>query len=81
MQSHNEKSPQIIDVRKIAPCYRHSLIFQTFDELQPGETFILVNDHVPTPLYHQFLHERADLFKWNYLEEGPNVWRIQIGKQ
>jgi uncharacterized protein (DUF2249 family) len=81
MQPHHEKPLQEIDVRQIAPRHRHSLIFQTFDALQTGETFILVNDHAPTPLYYQFLHERADRFSWDYLEEGPDVWRVQIGKQ
>lgn len=70
----------LIDVRRLAPRERHPLIFQTFDKLAPGETFILVNDHDPRPLYYQFLHERPDQFTWNYLEQGPEVWRVQIGK-
>ena len=43
-----------------------------------GQGFELVNDHAPTPLYYQFLHERADKFTWTYLEEGPEVWRVLI---
>lgn len=69
-----------IDVRTITSRERHPLIFQTFDSLQPGEAFILVNDHEPRPLYYQFLHERENQFTWAYLEEGPEVWRAQIGK-
>ncbi len=67
-----------IDVRNIIPRDRHALIFQTFDQLEIGHAFELVNDHSPRPLYYQFLHERADLFEWVYLEEGPQVWRVQI---
>ena len=67
-----------IDVRTIQPRDRHPLIFRTFDDLNPGESFELVNDHAPKPLYYQFLHERTDQFEWEYLEEGPDVWRVRI---
>jgi uncharacterized protein (DUF2249 family) len=67
-----------VDVRSIPPRDRHPLIFDTFDSLQPGETMELVNDHAPTPLYYQFLHERAGQFAWEYVEEGPEVWRAHI---
>lgn len=70
-----------IDVRSIPPRDRHPLIFTTFDGLQPGESFLLVNDHAPKPLYYQFLHERTDQFNWQYLEEGPEVWRVRIEKR
>ena len=69
---------QQIDVRTIAPRQRHPLIFSTFDSLAVDESFELVNDHAPTPLYYQFLHERANQFDWAYLEEGPETWRVQI---
>lgn len=39
-----------LDVRQIAPRERHSLIFATFDRLQSGEAFLLVNDHNPVRL-------------------------------
>lgn len=72
--------PQV-DVRTIAPRERHPLIFATFDALQPGESFELVNDHAPTPLYYQFLHERPDSFEWAYQEQGPDVWRVTITRK
>jgi uncharacterized protein (DUF2249 family) len=71
---------QIIDVRQVVPRERHPLIFQTFDALAPGESFQLVNDHEPKPLFYQFMHERPELFGWEYLESGPEVWRVQIKK-
>ena len=70
----------VVDVRTIPPRDRHPLIFQTFDGLEPGAAFVLINDHEPRPLYYQFLHERADQFSWTYLEEGPEIWRAQIAK-
>jgi uncharacterized protein (DUF2249 family) len=70
-----------IDVRTIQPRERHPLIFRTFDDLKPGESFELVNDHAPTPLYYQFMHEREGLFDWEYLEEGPETWRVRISRK
>lgn len=70
-----------LDVRIIPPRERHPMIFNTFDSLQPGHSFELINDHAPTPLYYQFLHERTDLFDWEYLEEGPETWRVRITRK
>lgn len=69
-----------LDVRDLIPMMRHPKIFQLFDGLAVGEAFILVNDHDPKPLYYQMLHERADQFSWDYLEEGPETWRVRIGR-
>jgi len=69
-----------IDVRQIPPRERHPLIFQTFEALQAGEQFQLVNDHDPKPLFYQFKAEREGQFSWEYLEQGPSVWRVNIGR-
>jgi uncharacterized protein (DUF2249 family) len=70
----------VLDVRQIAPRERHSLILGTFDELSPGEAFVLVNDHDPKPLYYQFQFEKTGQFTWDYEEQGPEVWRVQVGR-
>ncbi len=72
---------QTIDVRTIVPRERHPLIFRTFGALKPGETFELVNDHDPKPLYYQFQAEIGPQFDWQYLEQGPEVWRVRIGRK
>ena len=69
-----------VDVRTIIPRERHPLIFNTFRGLAPGEAFLLVNDHDPKPLYYQFKVEHEGEFTWDYLEQGPEVWRVRIGK-
>lgn len=70
-----------VDVRNMIPRDRHPLIFQTFDGLTVGASFELVNDHDPKPLYYQFLHERPGQFDWEYLEQGPEVWRVTISRK
>lgn len=72
---------QVVDVREIVPRERHPLIFRTFDALQPGESFTLINDHDPKPLYYQFAIERERQFDWEYLEQGPEVWQVRICKR
>lgn len=69
-----------LDVRVIPPREKHPAIFQTFNALAAGEAFTLVNDHDPFPLRYQFQAERPDEFTWDYLEQGPVVWRVRIGK-
>lgn len=71
----------IIDVRKLPFPHRHRLIFEQFDALGQGQSFQLVNDHDPRPLYYQFMHERSGQFSWDYLEEGPGEWRVRIGRK
>ncbi len=68
----------IVDVRTIVPRDRHPLIFSAFDALAVGESFVLINDHDPKPLYYQFLHERPGQFEWIYVEEGPERWEVRI---
>jgi uncharacterized protein (DUF2249 family) len=73
-------SETVIDVRQILPRMRHSLIFTTFAQLQPGEAFRLVNDHDPVPLLYQFNVRHPGEFGWDYEEEGPDVWRVRISR-
>ncbi len=72
---------EVLDVREVPPARRHELIFEKFACLRPGQSFILVNDHAPRPLYYQFQAEHHGEFTWEYLEEGPFVWRVRIGRR
>jgi uncharacterized protein (DUF2249 family) len=44
------------------------------------EAFELVNDHDPKPLYYQLAAEQPGTFSWDYVEQGPYVWRVRIGR-
>ena len=39
-----------------------------------------VNDHDPKLLCHQLAAENPGEFTWGYVEEGPEVWRVRIGR-
>lgn len=75
---HSE--PETVDVRSVPPRDRHALIFGAFEALGPGESFVLVNDHDPKPLRYQFAAELPGQFTWDYLAQGPEVWRVRIGR-
>ena len=69
-----------LDVRQLVPMQRHTTIFSTWKSLAPGKNFVLINDHDPKPLYYQFDAEHPGEFTWDYLESGPETWRVRIGK-
>lgn len=65
----------------LEPAVKHQTIFQKFDDLKPSESFVLFNDHDPMPLYYQLLQTRGEIFDWEYLERGPQDFRILITKK
>ena len=71
----------VVDVRSLVPAQRHAKIFQLVNELAPGASFVLVNDHDPKPLYYQLEAEYPSQFSWTYVERGPDVWCVEIGRQ
>ncbi len=71
----------ILNVTVLEPRQKHPTIFARFDELAGGETLTILNDHDPKPLYYQLLGERGNIFNWEYLEQGPVWWRVNISKR
>lgn len=69
-----------LDVRTIPPAQRHPMIFQRFLALPVDGSFTLVNDHDPKPLYYQLNFEYSGQLGWEYLEQGPTVWRVRISR-
>ena len=70
----------VLDVRALPPPRRHELIFGRLEELGEGAAITLVNDHDPKPLHYQLEATRPGLFSWDYLEQGPEAWRVRIGR-
>jgi uncharacterized protein (DUF2249 family) len=71
---------RVLDVRLLPAREKHPTIFATFDALEPGAAFVILNDHDPVPLRYQFMAERGQGFTWRYLEQGPELWRVEIGR-
>ena len=71
----------ILNVTLLEPRQKHPTIFIRFDELAEGESLTIHNDHDPKPLYYQLLGERGNIFEWEYLEQGPEWWKVKISKR
>ncbi len=76
-----ETTARELDVRVIPPREKHPTIFTTFGALEPGESFVLVNDHDPVPLRYQFEAQHTGGYGWEYLQQGPAVWRVRISRK
>lgn len=69
-----------LDLRQVSTSERDTLIFERFAQLQPGQALELINDQDPQALNSQFQTHAAGQFNWSYLEQGPAVWRVALGK-
>jgi len=71
-----------LDVRPIEPKHRFEQIMDAYHDLSLGETLELVVDHDPKCMYYTLEAEHgAETFSFEYLEEGPKVWRVQVQKE
>ncbi|AZO23564.1 DUF2249 domain-containing protein [Mesorhizobium sp. M1E.F.Ca.ET.045.02.1.1] len=78
MSESEVASPPQLDVRAVLPTERHSRIFGMVHALAEGQSFIIVNDHDPRPLRYQMEARYPGLFDWEYLQQGPDIWRVEI---
>jgi len=69
-----------IDVRDLKPQRRHNVLLEIFDELEPNEGFVLVNDHDPKPLYYELKSMHGDVINWEYKSRGSDGWQVEIVK-
>lgn len=69
---------EVLDLRPLPPPQRHGLVFATFDALTLNDSFDLINDHDPFPLRNQMDFMRHGEMGWEYVEQGPEVFRVKI---
>lgn len=69
-----------VNATEYPPHLKHKVIFETFDNLQPEEAMLLINDHDPKPLHFQFLSMHEGKFEWEYVEQGPETFQVKIRK-
>jgi uncharacterized protein (DUF2249 family)/quercetin dioxygenase-like cupin family protein len=73
-------APNELDVRRLRKPDKHPTIFATYSALATGESFVLVNNHDPKHLRDEFDADHPDSYGWEYLDRGPEAWRIRITK-
>lgn len=64
------------DTRAVPHKIRHATIFGALDAVQSGGGMILVAPHDPLPLLAQIEQRSPGVFDVDYLERGPEAWRL-----
>jgi uncharacterized protein (DUF2249 family)/quercetin dioxygenase-like cupin family protein len=54
------------------------LVFERFDTLELGESFVLTADHNPVLLEREFDNTRPRQAAWEHLNRGPDKYRVRI---
>src|SRR5690554_4103242 len=72
--------PGDVDVREIPREFRHARVIGQVTSLVPGEALVIAAPHAPTPLLNQIEQEVTGEFTFEYLLEGPQVWRVQVNR-
>ncbi|HEX6913952.1 MAG TPA: iron-sulfur cluster repair di-iron protein [Chitinophagaceae bacterium] len=67
-------------VPALQPALKHPTILKKFDDLEKDDAFLLINDHDPIPLYWEMKAEKGEIFEWKKIEDGPEVWKVEIKK-
>ena len=67
-----------LDARGIPHAIRHATIFGALDSLAPGAGLILVAPHDPLPLLDQARARYSGALEVEYLQRGPEAWKLQL---
>jgi uncharacterized protein (DUF2249 family)/iron-sulfur cluster repair protein YtfE (RIC family) len=68
----------VLDARAVPHAIRHATIFGALDSVAAGSGLVLVSPHDPLPLLAQLKQRSPGLFSVDYLERGPERWRIRF---
>jgi uncharacterized protein (DUF2249 family)/iron-sulfur cluster repair protein YtfE (RIC family) len=67
-----------LDARAVPHAIRHATIFGALDSVGAGSGMVLVAPHDPLPLLLQLEERSPGRFSIDYLERGPEAWRIRF---
>ena len=67
-----------LDARAVPHAIRHATIFGALDSVGAGGGMVLVAPHDPLPLLAQLEQRSPGLFSIDYLERGPEAWRVRF---
>lgn len=71
-----------LDVRPVEPRDRFEAIMGAYEALAPGETLELTVDHDPRCMYYTLRATGGEeAFAFEYLEEGPETWRVEVTRR
>lgn len=67
-----------LDARTVPHAIRHATIFGALDAVRTGSGMVLVAPHDPLPLLKQLEGRAPGAFAVDYLERGPEAWRLRF---
>ncbi|MFB7243842.1 cation-binding protein [Streptomyces populi] len=67
-----------LDVREVPHALRHATVFGALDAVPAGTAMVLVAPHDPLPLLAQIEQRNPGIFSVEYLESGPEAWRLRL---
>jgi len=76
-----EKGPLEVDVRGTQPVESELRFRVRFDQLQPGESMVLLTDRTPGNFLRLLQTERPELFEWEPLESGLRRYRVEVTRR
>lgn len=75
------RDPVLLDVRPVEPKDRFDRIMGAYEDLGPAHSLELTVDHDPKCMYYALRATRGeDAFSFEYLEDGPETWRVRVTK-
>ncbi|GAB2985461.1 DUF2249 domain-containing protein [Nocardioides montaniterrae] len=76
---HGEASRLVeLDARAIPHEIRHAAVFGALDSLRPERGLVLLAPHDPVPLLAQLERRSPAAFAVEYLDRGPETWRVLL---
>ena len=75
---HDDGGYPELDARAVPHAIRHATVFGALDAVAVGSGMVLVAPHDPLPLLDQLAQRHPDAFGVDYLERGPETWRILL---
>jgi len=81
LQNTDNENLRVIDLKPVIQVRdKEKLILDAFNRLNYGEAFVMVSDKNLSE-QHPVLHKVLGVsFAWESLEEGPQEWKVKIGK-
>lgn len=73
-----------LDLRETPPPDRHPIFFEKFDNLNPGQKLVLINDHEPSPLFYEMKEVRTEVFdleSYQVFERGDEKFEAHFPKK
>ncbi|HEX4824225.1 MAG TPA: hemerythrin domain-containing protein [Candidatus Polarisedimenticolaceae bacterium] len=79
--SETVADPRTLICHDLPPAERLPALLRAFDALIPGGSFELHSAHAQNAALLCLTKERAGLFEWSPLQQGPELWRTTVTRR